>query len=455
MHAAELRKLDDELTEFLDELLEGMGRIERRTSMRCYVEGLLLDGERKSTEPMARRLVRDEAEVEAMRQRLQECVAHGNWAHDVMFKRVANKVDAELPGVEALILDDTGFPKKGVHSVGVQRQYSGTLGRVDNCQVGVSLHLGGERGSCCIDMRLYLPKEWCEDKPRRDSVGVPEDVTFKTKWEIALDQLDAAIARGVRKHVVLADAGFGDITEFRDQLEDRGFRYVVGAASTIKVWAPGTGPIAPPEVAQKKKGRPQTKHRTGDIKPVTLVELATSRGTAGLKRLTWREGSRGPQRSRFGAVRVQTSHGHAAGKAPGHDVWLVWAWPKDAEKPAKFWLSNLPATTSLKRLVFLAKLRWRVERDYQEMKGEVGLDHYEGRTWRGWHHHCALVAVAHTFLTLQRVLSPPILDDELDSPGSPTPTTAGVVAAPWRLSAVRPRGARPRAPATGLANLIG
>lgn len=158
MHAAELRKLDDELTEFLDELLEGMGRIERRTSMRCYVEGLLLDGERKSTEPMARRLVRDEAEVEAMRQRLQECVAHGNWAHDVMFKRVANKVDAELPGVEALILDDTGFPKKGVHSVGVQRQYSGTLGRVDNCQVGVSLHLGGERGSCCIDMRLYLPK---------------------------------------------------------------------------------------------------------------------------------------------------------------------------------------------------------------------------------------------------------------------------------------------------------
>lgn len=159
MHATELRKLDDELTEFLDELLEGMGRIERRTSMRCYVEGLLLDGERKSTEPMARRLVRDEAEVEAMRQRLQECVAHGNWAHDVMFKRVANKVDAELPGVEALILDDTGFPKKGVHSVGVQRQYSGTLGPVDNCQVGVSLHLGVERGSCCIDMRLYLPKE--------------------------------------------------------------------------------------------------------------------------------------------------------------------------------------------------------------------------------------------------------------------------------------------------------
>ena len=415
MRAAELQKLDHDLTNFVDELFVGVGRIERRTSMRCYVEGLLLDGERKSAEPMARRLVRDEREVEGMRQRLLECVTHGNWSHSTLFTRLAKKLDCECPGIEALVLDDTGFPKKGVHSVGVQRQYSGTLGRVDNCQVGVSLHLAAERGSSCIDMRLYLPKEWCDDEPRRKKVGVPDDVVFKTKWEIALDQLDDAIERGVRKHVVLADAGFGDITEFREGLEGRGLTYVVGAASTLKVWAPGTGPIAPSDVPRKPRGRPQTKWRTGDVKPATLVELATARGAAALKTLTWREGSRGPQRSRFGAVRVRTSHGHAAGKAPGTEVWLMWAWPKGKEKPEKFWFSNLPATTSLKRLVFLAKLRWRVERDYQEMKGEVGLDHYEGRSWRGWHHHTALVAIAHAFLTLHRVLSPPILDHELDA----------------------------------------
>ena len=414
MRVADLRKLDEDLSEFVDELFDGMGRIERRTSMRCYVEGLLLDGERKSAEPMARRLVRDESEVEGMRQRLLECVTHGNWSHGVLSARLAKKFDSECPGVEALVLDDTGFPKKGVHSVGVQRQYSGTLGRVDNCQVGVSLHLAAERGSSCIDMRLYLPREWCDDKPRRTKVGVPDDVVFKTKWEIALDQLDDALRRGVRNHVVLADAGFGDITEFREGLEERQFNYVVGAASMIKVWAPGTGPIAPADVPKKLKGRPRTKYKTGDVKPVTLVELARSLGTAGLKTLTWREGSRGPQRSRFGATRVRTSHGHAAGKAPGSEVWLLWAWPNGKEKPEKFWLSNLPTTTSLKRLVFLAKLRWRVERDYQEMKGEVGLDHYEGRTWRGWHHHTALVAIAHAFLTLQRVLSPPI-HDELDA----------------------------------------
>jgi SRSO17 transposase len=415
MRARELRKLDADLTEFVDDLLDGIGRVDRRASLRCYIDGLLLDGERKSMEPMARRLVASEGEVEAMRQRMQECVATSDWDTEPLFGRLARKVDSELPGTEALIFDDTGFPKKGVHSVGVQRQYSGTLGRIDNCQVGVSLHLGSERGSCCIGMRVYMPKEWIADQARRRKAGVPDDVTFKTKWEMALDQLDSAKRAGVRDHVVLADAGFGDITEFRDALAERGRHYVVGLQGAIKVWAPGTGPRPPEAFKKKHTGRPRTAHHTGKVKPVTVVELATSIGTAKLKTLTWREGSRGPQRSRFGAMRVRTSHGHVLGKAPGHETWLLWSWPKEAEKPAKFWLSNLPATTSIKRLVYLAKLRWRVERDYQEMKGEVGLDHYEGRTWRGWHHHTALVAVAHAFLTLQRVLSPPILDEEMDA----------------------------------------
>ena len=413
MEAHELRKLDGDLTEFVDDLLSGVGRVDRRNSMRSYLEGLLLDGERKSIEPMARRLVTDKSEVDPMRQRLQEVVTRSPWSDDAMYARLSKKLDGELPGAEALILDDTGFPKKGVHSVGVQRQYSGTLGRIDNCQVGTSLHLGGERGSCCIGMRLYLPQEWADDAARRRKSGVPDDVTFKTKWQIALDLLDGAARWGVRRHVVLADAGFGDVIDFRDGLESRGYRYVVGIQSAIKIWAPGTGPTPPVEPPNKTGGRRRTRHQTGKEKPVTVVEFASSVGVDALKILTWREGSRGPQRSRFGAKRVKTAHRHSHGKAPGEEVWLLWAWPKGAEKPAKFWLSNLPSTTSIKRLVYLAKLRWRVERDYQEMKGEVGLDHYEGRTWRGWHHHTALVAVAHAFLTLQRVLSPPI--DDVDT----------------------------------------
>lgn len=419
-----LRKLDGELDEFVGELFEGMGRRERLEAMGAYVEGLLLDGERKNIEAMARRLVNDESQVEAKRQRMQECVTRAGWLDGEMNRRLALKVGRELPGVEALILDDTGFPKKGKHSVGVQRQYTGSLGRVDNCQIATSLHLASERGSCCIGMRLYLPQEWADDLPRREKAGVPEDVVFQKKWEIALDQLDAAAGWGVANHVVLGDAAFGDVTDFRVALEERGRSYMLGAASTLKVWAPGMGPIPPEAQPKSKRGRPRTKYKTGDVEPMTLLEIGLAAGECNLKTLTWREGSKGPQRSRFAAVRVQTAHRHASGKAPGREVWLVWAWPTGEEKPNKFWLSNLPANTSLKRLVYLAKLRWRVERDYQEMKGELGLDHYEGRTWKGFHHHCTLVSLAHAFLTLQRVLSPPIFGNEMDDPRGPPPSPA-------------------------------
>ena len=255
MRAQQLRRLDAELTEFVGDLLVGMGRVERRDSMRCYIEGLLLDGERKSMEPIARRLVSEEREVEGMRQRLQECLSQATWSEDELFARLARRLDAELPGADALIIDDTGFPKKGVHSVGVQRQYSGALGRVDNCQVGVSLHLAGERGSSCIGMRMYMPKEWTDDRPRCAKVGVPDEVVFKTKPEIALDHLDNALRWGVRKRVVLADAGFGDNTDFRAGLQQRGLDYVVGIQTTIKVWAPGTSPISPEQLPQKPTGQ--------------------------------------------------------------------------------------------------------------------------------------------------------------------------------------------------------
>jgi SRSO17 transposase len=408
MTPRELKRLDKELTAYVDSLVGGMGRPERRQAMGDYVLGLLLDGDRKSIEPMAGRLVDDVTEIQAMRQRLQQCVTVSPWSDAEMWRRLALKMDSELPDLEAWVADDTGFPKKGTYSVGVQRQYSGTMGRKDNCQVAVSLHLAGERGSSCIGMQLYLPESWTADRKRCGQVGVPDDVVFQKKWEISLSQIDAAIEWGLEKQVVLADAGYGDVTEYRDGLTARGLEYVVGVNGVQVLWAPGTGPIAPPPVRPPgHRGNTPCRWKDGEQTPVAALPLAVARGRKACRTVTWREGSRGQQRSSFGSVRVRSAHLHLQGKPPGDEQWLVYEWPVDEKEPTKFWLATLPANASLKELVRLAKLRWRVERDYQEMKQEIGLDHFEGRGWRGFHHHAALCAVAHGFLALRRALSPP------------------------------------------------
>jgi SRSO17 transposase len=398
-----LKRLDDELREYLDSMIEGMGRPERRAAMASYVTGLLLDGERKSIQPIAARLVDSASEVEAMRQRLQECVVISGWSDAELWRRLALRLERELPGLEAFVIDDTGFPKKGKHSVGVARQYSGTLGRIDNCQVAMSLHLAGESGSACIGMRLYLPESWAKDPSLRKKAGIPDAVRFEEKWRSALAQLDAAIAAGVRKHVVLADAGYGDAGEFRDGLSERGLPYVVGIKGDTSVWPPGANPkrrVRPPH----SRGRPATRH-FDDAHPPVLVGTLSPK--LKYRAVSWREGSRGWQASRFAAVRIKTAHRHMNGVPPGEEQWLLCEWPNDEEKPTKFWLSTLPADTPVRTLVRLAKLRWRIERDYQEMKQELGLDHFEGRTWRGFHHHATLCALAHGFLALRRALSPP------------------------------------------------
>lgn len=406
MNRREIARLDRELTSYIDELTNGMGRKERVRAMGWYITGLLLDGERKSIEPMAGRLVDEASEIQAMRQRLQECVTTSTWMDDALYARLATKVERDLPGIEAFVVDDTGFPKKGRHSVGVARQYSGTLGRVDNCQVAVSLHLAGELGSACIGMRLYLPEEWASDASRREKAGVPEEVEFSEKWKLALERIDAARAAGLPRHVVLADSGYGDITEFRESLRERNLEYVVGVQSGLVVWAPGTGPLPPRPWADGRK-RVGTLYHTGEQKPVTLLKLAKAVGRGGCRTITWREGTKGKQRSRFNAIRVRTAHRHTLGRAPGPEEWLLYEWPDDEDEPTKYWLASVPANVTLKRLVYLAKLRWRVERDYQDLKEEIGLDHYEGRTWRGFHHHATLCAVAHAFLALRRALFPP------------------------------------------------
>lgn len=415
----EMGELEERLEEFFEYCFDGMGRAERRAALANYLRALLMSGERKTALPMARSLCAGDDEIEAMRQRLQQAVTVASWDEGELFRRVALRVDEELPGVEAFVIDDTGFPKKGRHSVGVQRQYSGTLGRIDNCQVATSLHLASEHGGACIGMRLALPKSWAEASERRTEVGIPDEVEHQTKNELALDMLDDALQWGLAPLPVLADAGYGDSVAFRDGLVERGLEYVVRVTGTAVVWPPGTCPNPPPPKSKGVRGRPRTKWVAPDgVEPVTIAELAESVPSQQYRMITWRQGTRGPQKRRFTAIRVRTAHRHNAGRAPGDEQWLLCAWSFKEQKPTAFYLSNLPANTTRKRLVYLAKLRWRIERDYQEMKSELGLDHFEGRTWRGFHHHVALVAAAHAFLTLTRASFPPEqLEEDVDLPG--------------------------------------
>ncbi len=406
MTPAQLKRIESRLERFLAYCFDGAGRRERVEALHQYLRGLLLDGERKSLAPVALRLANKPAEAEAVRQRLQQAIVVAEWNELELFRRVALRAADGLPGVDAWVLDDTGFPKKGRHSVGVQRQYSGTLGRIDNCQVATSLHLASEHGGVCIGMRLYLPNSWAEDQHRRAKGGVPDGVVFQPKWCNALSLIDDALRWGLKTRPIVGDAEFGDNRQFRQALIERGVHYILNAASHLVVWPPGVEPQPPPG-PRGTVGRPPTRWRADGGVPLSIQKVAESLPASIWRTITWRQGSRGPQRGRFAAVRIRTAHRHREGHPPSNEQWLLCEWPRRADKPTTYWLSNLPKTTSLRTLVYLAKLRWRIERDYQEMKGELGLDHFEGRTWRGFHHHAACVAAAHAFLTLERVLFPP------------------------------------------------
>lgn len=405
MDKRSLARLEKHLDRFLDEMTSDE-HLPRRRSMALYVTGLLLDGERKSMAPMAARLTTDPGQADSVRQQLQECVVISTWADERVRRRLALKVDRELPGIEAFVIDDTGFPKKGKHSVGVMRQYSGTLGRTDNCQVATSLHLAGEHTSACIALRLYLPEVWANDANRRAKAGVPVEVQFQRKWEIALDQLRDALSWGVRKHVVTGDCGYGDAREFREGVSALGLLYVLAVSGSAVVWPPGSSPKQP-EHPPGKPGRPSTRYQDPDHQALTIAKLANALEPSSFRKVAWRDGSRGRLSSRFAFLRVRTAADHTKGRPPGDMQWLICEWPSGEKAPTRFYLSTMPASTSHRRLVGLLKTRWRVERDYQELKQEVGLDHYEGRTWRGFHHHATLCAVAHAFLALSRAISPP------------------------------------------------
>ena len=390
MNESQIEKRRRRLEQFLVDLLDPVGRSERRHWACVYVRGLLLDGGRKSIEPMASRL--PEGNVQAM----QQLVGQSPWEWNPVWERLGRRMAAELEPEPVWVVDDTGFPKQGEHSVGVERQYSGTLGKTANCQVAVSLHHVGEQGSAVLGWRLYLPESWTRDKKRREAAGIPSDLVFKTKWQLALDIIDQVRSWGLPDRVVVADAGYGEATDFRDALESRKLPYVVGIAPQLGVWG------KPPKVKIPDyggRGQPPKRYEYGTQRPSNAREVALK--AKGWKNVRWREGSKGWLGSRFVALRVQPSHGFVDGQPPRKEVWLLVEWPETEKEPTKYFVCDLPPNYTLRRLVRLAKSRWKIEQDYQQLKEELGLDHYEGRGWVGWHHHVTLVMLAHAFLTLE------------------------------------------------------
>jgi SRSO17 transposase len=418
---------------YLDRMAQAAGHADRIVPMQNYVRGLLLPLERKSVEPMAARLA--PGNVRQMHQSLHHIVAEAAWSDEAVLAEVRRQV---LPSMTrqhplaAWIVDDTGFPKKGTHSVGVTRQYCGQVGKQDNCRVAVSVSVTTGQASLPLAYRLYLPEIWAQDRARRSQVGVPEEIEFQTKQEIALDQIRSLVAEEVPRAPVLADAAYGNDHGFREGLEALGFSYAVGIQSSTSVWPPGSAPL--PAKARGVMGRPpKLLQRDEKYSPLSVKELALCLSPGDLRRVSWREGTRGTMASRFAALRVRVAHRDYERSQPRPEQWLLFEWPKTEKEPTKYWLSNLPELISLRRLVATAKLRWRIERDYEELKQELGLGHYEGRNWRGFHHHATLCIAAYGFLEAERCLF------------SPGPHSRPVRAADIQLRLPRlPRGATPR-----------
>jgi SRSO17 transposase len=412
-HRTYFTRQPERLQAYLDGLTRAAGHSDRVVPIENYTKGLMLPIERKSVEPMAARLA--PGSVRQMHQSLHHIVADAPWSDVALLEQVRRQV---LPAMTkkhklaAWIVDDTGFPKKGTHSVGVTRQYCGQLGKQDNCRVAVSVSLATEHASIPATYQLYLPEIWADDPERRKQAGVPKEIRFQTKPDMALDHIRGLVNQDVPRAVVLADAAYGNDGAFREGLEALGLSYAVGIQSSTALWAPGTGPLRPPP--RGKMGRPpRLLRRDKQHQPLPAKEIALCLTAAELRSVTWREGTRGSMRSRFAALRVRVAHRDYWRSEPHPEQWLLIEWPAVEKEPTKYWLSNLPASISLRKLVDIAKLRWRIERDYEELKQELGLGHFEGRNWRGFHHHATLAIAAYGFLLQERRLFPPSANSSL------------------------------------------
>ena len=394
MQPAQLRAAEGRLEQFLGTLTPLLGRVERQTHASEYVRGLLLDGERKSITPIADRV--PGSDVQALRQ----FVNQSPWAWAPLQAALTTLLLDRLLPEAVLILDETSFPKKGDQSVGVARQYCGALGKTANCQVAVSVHLGTDTACLPLTWGLYLPQAWIDDPVRRTAARVPDDVRYQTKNELALAALDRVRAWGVGVRVVLADAGYGTSHDFRAALTARGLPYCVQVAASLKGWT--APPPAPPAYAGH--GRPRRRPPESEI-PAShdLPALAVALPASAWRKITWRAGTKGPLRSRFATAAFWPAHGVSSrGPLPDAPVQLLIEWPTSAAQPIKYWLASLgDEALGLRRFVRLAKGRWRIEQDYRELKDELGLDHFEGRSWPGWHHHITLASMAYAFLVFE------------------------------------------------------
>jgi SRSO17 transposase len=383
---------------YVEALGRVLGHAERRAGLRDYCTGLMLPLERKSVEPLAAATAPER--VSAQHQSLMHFVSQSPWSDEKLLAEVREQVLPAIEGhgpIEAWIIDDTAFRKQGRHSVGVARQYCGEIGKQDNCQAAVSLSVANAWASLPVAFRLYLPKNWAEDGTRRKKAGVPEEIGFATKPQIALEQIRQAVEAGLPQGVALMDAGYGVDARLRLGVTALGLSYVAGILPDTLVFAPGHQPAAGHE-------RPKCGRRQRHV--ISVEEIALGLPADAWAQVEWRQGAAESLSGRFARVRVCSAHRHRTlpDRSP---EWLLIEWSEGEAEPAKYWLSTLPEDIAFERMVELTKLRWRIERDYQELKQELGLDHFEGRSWRGLHHHASLCIAAYGFLISERATIPP------------------------------------------------
>ena len=385
---------------YVERLSSVIGHADRTGPLRDYCTGLMLPGERKSVEPMAARTA--PARTAAQHQSLLHFVNVATWSDEKVLAKVRELV---LPAmtkqrpIEAWIIDDTSFPKKGTHSVGVHHQYCGQLGKQANCQVTVSLSIANHASSLPVAYRLYLPQDWTRDRTRRKKAGVPKQIKFETKPEIALEQIRWACEAGLPRGVALMDAAYGNDSRLRAGMKELDVAYVAAIKHNTLMWGPGTGP--------RRKGKPlNNTGRRDEPDLISAKQIMHGLPEQAWRTIRWREGSAEWLSSRFARVRVRVGHNKLDPETLSPE-WLLIEWPEGEAEPTKYWLSTMPETDSFKRLVDVTKLRWRIERDYQELKQEVGLGHYEGRKWLGFHHHATLCIAAYGFLVAERATISP------------------------------------------------
>ena len=421
--------LETRFERYGEAMVAALGHADRVAPATWYLQGLMLPGGRKSVEPMAARVHPER--VRSAHQSMHHLVAEADWSDEALLAAAAGEVLPKLVRNDEpvwWVLDDTGFPKKGKHSVGVSHQYCGQTGKQDNCRVAVSLTLATHEGSLPLAFRLYLPREWADDPARREKVGVPEEVRFATKPELAMRQIEAALQAGYPRGTVLADAAYGDETAWREKLARHGLIYAVGVRPGTTVWWGEHQPAAEADPEGKAGRRRHRQLRDAEHQPISVGDLARALPARSWRTVSWRQGVSERLSSRFARVRVRAAHRDR----PRTQEWLIIEWARDADEPVHYWLSNLPEDMAWQPMIDTVMGRWHIERDYQELKQELGLGHYEGRNWRGFHHHASLCVAAYGFLMLERLSGAKKNSARLKTPALPAdyrPRGAGTDAA--------------------------